>query len=211
MSLSNYATLQTAVLKWLARETDTDLALQVPDFITLCEAEMKRRVRRSSTRTTLAIAAEETTAPADMAELRSAYLESGSASQDVPLRLCTPEMLAETRARRGAVAGRPTDIAMIAGKIVVAPTPSQSYTARIVYFTQLTPLTGTATNAILTEAPDAYLYGTLLQAAPYLEDIERVAEWKRRFDDAIEQLNKVRSDEEHNASIRSARLPFVIG
>lgn len=204
MSLSNYATLCLSVADWLNR---TDLTATIPDFVTLCEAEMKRRVRRSSTRTTISISLEETTPPADMAELRSAYLETGSPTRDVPLRLCTPEMLSERRARGSAVAGRPTDIAIIAGKIVVAPTPDQAYTARIVYFTQLTALTGTATNPILTEAPDAYLFGTLLQAAPYLENDDRAAVWKEKFDAAIEQLNKVRSDEEHNASIRSARLP----
>lgn len=208
MALTNYATLQTAVADWLNR---TDMTAVIPDLITLCEAEMKRRVRRSSTRTTLAISTEETSAPTDMAELRSAYIESSSVAQDVPLRLCTPEMLSERRARNGGTAGRPTDIAYIAGKLVVAPTPDQSYTARIVYFTQLTALTGTATNAILTEAPDAYLFGTLCQAAPYLEHDERAAVWKQRFDDAIEQLNMVRENEEYHASLKSARLPFAIG
>lgn len=209
MALDTYTALKASVADWLNR---TDLTAVIPDYIALAEAEMKRRVRRSSTRTTISISAEETTPPADMAELRSAYLETGSASRDVPLRLCTPEMLAERRARAAALAGRPSDIAYIAGKIVVAPTPDATYTARIVYFTQLTALSGSqATNAILTEAPDAYLFGSLLQAAPYLEDDSRIAIWQTRFDNAIEQLNKVRSDEESNASLKAARLPIVLG
>ena len=136
MSLSNYVMLQAAVADWLNR---TDLTSQIPDFVTLCEAEMKRRIRRTSTRTTISLSAEETTPPADMAELRSASLETGSPYQDVPLRLCTPEMLSARRSRAGAVAGRPTDMAIIAGKIVVSPAPDTTYTARIVYFVQLTP------------------------------------------------------------------------
>lgn len=206
MALTNYTTLQAAVADWLNR---TDLTSQIPDFITLCEAELKRRVRRTSVRTTIGLSTEETTAPADMAELRAASLESGSPYRDMPMRLCTPVMLSETRARTGAVAGRPTDILLTAGKIIVCPIPDQAYTARIVYFQQLTPLSGTATNAILTEAPDAYLFGTLLQAAPFLEHDERMAVWQGKFDNAIEQLNTVRMDEEHNASVRDARLPRV--
>lgn len=208
MPFTNYATLCTSVADWLNR---TDLTAVIPDFVSLAESEMKRRLRRSSVRTTITLSTEETVPPADMAELRSMYLESGSPYMDGPVRLCTPEMLAERRQRNGAVAGRPTDFAYIAGKIVVAPTPDQSYTARIVYFQQLTPLTGTNTNTILTEAPDAYLFGSLLQAAPYLEHDERIPLWKQKFDDAIEQLNIVRSDEEHNASISAARLPVIFG
>lgn len=208
MSLSNYATLCTAIADWLNR---SDLTTVIPDFVTLAEAEMKRRLRRSSTRTTLSISAEETTPPTDMAELREAYLESGSPTRDTPLRNCTPSMLAERRARNAGATGRPTDICHFAGKIVVSPVPDQTYTARIVYFTQLTALTGTATNAILTEAPDAYLFGSLLQAEPYLEHDERIATWRERFDRAIDQLNTVRDNEEHAGGLSAVRLPVVFG
>ena len=209
MALDTYANLQTAIGNWLAR---TDLTAQIPDFITLCEAEMKRRLRRSTTRTTMTIATEVVVMPAGVAELRSISLVSALPTQDVPIRVCTPEMLAERKARAAGVAGRPTDVAVMAGNLVFAPAPDQTYTANIFYYTQLTPLSGSvATNAILTEAPDAYLWGSLLQATPYLEHDERIPVWKAKFDDVIEQLNKVRSDEEHNASLRALRLATVFG
>lgn len=204
MALSTYSELKTAVADWLNR---SDLTTQVVDFITLAEAEMKRRLRRSSTRTTLTISSEETTAPATMAELRDVYLESGSVYRDVPIRICTPSMLAERRARAGGTTGRPTDIAYIAGKLVVAPTPDQSYTARIHYFTQLTALSdASTTNTILTEAPDAYLFGALLQAEPYLEHDERIPVWREKFDRAIDQLNIWRENEEYGAATKDIRM-----
>lgn len=203
MPLTSYTELKASVADWLNR---TDLTTQVPDFISLAEAEMKRRLRRSSTRTTITISAEETTPPSDLAELRSMHLESGSPGQDYPIRVGTPEMVAERRARNSAVSGRPSDACVVAGKIVVAPTPDQSYTARIVYFTQLTALSGSqASNPILVEAPDAYLFGSLLQAAPYLEHDERLPVWQGKFDNAINQLNVVRENEEHGASLRAVR------
>src|SRR2546423_1608923 len=115
MAFSTYAELKSSVADWLNR---TDLTAQIADFVGLAEAEMKRRLRRTSVRTTLTISTEETTPPSDLAELRSISLESASPAQDVPLRIGTPEMLAERRARSSAVAGRPTDAAIIAGKIV---------------------------------------------------------------------------------------------
>lgn len=209
MSFSNYSALQTAVADWLNR---TDLTAQIPDFITLAEAEMKRRLRRTSTRTTLSVSTESTALPADVAELRSIYPESGSPTQDKPLRICTPEMFAETRARNQNVAARPTDAMVLGGTLYVQPTPDATYTMRITYFTQLTALSGSvATNAVLTEAPDAYLYGALLQAEPYLEHDDRIPTWKQKFDDAIEQLNDVRTREEYGSGIRDVRLPRVFG
>jgi hypothetical protein len=208
MALTNYATLSLAIADWLNR---SDLTVVIPDFISLCEAEMKRRLRRTSVLDTITIDDESVTPPADMAELRSIRLVSDLPSLDLPMRLMTPEMLAERKARTAGVAGRPDAVAYIAGELVFAPEPDQDYTAEIVYFQQLTPLTGVETNPILDEAPDAYLYGSLLQAEPYLEHDDRIPVWREKFDAAIEQLNRVRSDEEHNASLSSARLPTVFG
>lgn len=209
MALTTYTELKAAVGDWLNR---TDLATPIADFVTLAEAEMKRRIRRTTNSQTIYIYAETTAIPADCASILSLHLNTGSASQDLPLRLCTPEMLAETRARNQAVAGRPTDYAFYEGYIFVQPTPDQSYDAILVYHVQLTPLSGSvATNAILIEAPDAYLYGALLQAAPYLEHDERIPVWQAKFDAAIDQLNKVRDEESYGGGMKSARLPVVFG
>lgn len=209
MALNTYAALQTAAADWLNR---TDLTSQLPDFITLAEAEIKRRLRRSSTTATISITGPSITPPADMAEARSLHLVSTLPSQDGPLRLCTPEMFAERNARSAGIAGRPTDYAYMSGLLWFAPAPDQTYSATLFYFTQLTALSNTnTTNAVLTEAPDAYLYGTLLQAEPYLEHDDRVPLWKAKFDTAIDQLNDVRTREEYGGSIKDVRLPRVFG
>lgn len=209
MSLDTYANLKTAVADWLNR---TDLTAAIPDFITLAEAELKRRLRRTSVSDTLDIDDEVMDLPSDLAELRSISLASASPSQDVPLRLCTPEMLAERKARANGVTGRPSDFAIVAGQLQVAPAPDQTYTANIVYFQSLDPLSTTnTTNVVLDEAPDAYLFGALLQAEPYLEHDDRIPVWREKFDRAIDQLNEKRAREEDDASLRSIRLPMVFG
>ena len=209
MALDTYADLQTAIADWLNR---SDLTTQIPDFITLAEAEIKRRLRRTSITDQIDVDDEFVAPPSDMAELLSLSLVTGSPTRDLPLRVCTPEMLAERKARNAGVAGRPTDVAFIAGQLQFAPQPDQTYTANIFYFQSLDPLgTSNPSNVVLDEAPDAYLFGALMQAEPFLEHDERIGTWKQKFDDAIDQLNDVRTREEYNASIRDVRLPRVFG
>ncbi len=209
MSLDTYANLQLSVADWLNR---SDLTTQIPDFISLAESELKRRVRRTSVTDQIDVDDEFVDIPSDMAELRSLSLVTGSPTQDVPIRVCTPEMLAESNARQAGVAGRPTDVAIVAGQLQFAPAPDQDYTANIFYFQSLDPLSSTnPTNDILAEAPDLYLFGALMHAEKFLEHDEREQTWKARFDDGIEQLNDVRTREEYNGSIRSLRLPVVFG
>lgn len=211
MALSNRTELLAAIADWLNR---TDLTSTIPDFITLAEAEMKRRLRRATESTTIYISAGNMTGPSDMAEPIHLRLSTSSPYQDGTLLLCTPEMLTDVRQRAGYVTGRPTHYAYYDGQLQFAPTPDQSYDGILLYAQQLTPLTvSNTTNAVLTEAPDAYLFGALLQAAPYLEHDERIAVWYQKFNDAIDQLNEMRERESYGAGLKEARLPpgYVIG
>ena len=179
MLITDYGSLQTVLAKWLNR---SDLVEDIPGFIQLAEAEMKRTLRRTSVRTTINIASDTTTPPADMVELRSIRLITGQPDLDRPLTLVSPEVLAEMRAMQGNAIGRPRWVSMIAGQIVVTQPPDSTYTAEIIYFQSLVPLTNTnTTNIVLTAAPDAYLYGSLLQAMPFLEHDERMATWQPGF------------------------------
>ena len=208
MALSTYTELKAAVADWLNR---TDLTTPIVDFISLAEAEMKRRLRRATESTTIYISAGNMNGPSDMAEPIALRLSTANGYSDIPLRLCTPEMLWERRAREGTT-GRPTDYAYFDGQLQFAPVPDQSYDGILLYYQQLTPLSGSnETNAVLTEAPDAYLFGALLQATPYVEHDERIAVWQMKFDNAIEQLNDMRARESYGAGPKESRLPVVFG
>lgn len=209
MALSNYTTLKAAVADWLNRG---DLTSQIPDFIALAEAEMQRQLRRAKTLDTLAISASPTALPAACDELTSLRLTTAEAHRDLPIAIVTLEQLAEVRARTGGVTGRPTHATVIDAELHFAPAPDQTYTAQIAYYEAIAPLSDAAsTNRILTEAPDAYLYGALAHAEPYLQHDERVPVWRSRFEAAVLQLNERRAREEFGASLRPARLPRVFG
>lgn len=208
MALDTYANLQASVAAWLNR---SDLAGAIPDFITLAEAQIKRRLRNWTVRNTaFAINAESTALPADCAELRSIRLVSGHPHLDTAIQITTPETLADRRAGLHGTPGRPRFASIINGQLVVAPTPDTAYTADIVYFSSLTPLSGTnATNAVLTAAPDLYLFGALKEAEPYMEHDERVPLWTAKFEAALTELDMQRERQEFGASLRPVRLPVV--
>jgi len=55
-------------------------------------------------------------------------------------------------------------------------------------------------NWLLEEAPDAYLYGTLMQTAPWLREDERVAMWGSLYTQAIQSVNKDGEVAKHGGS-----------
>lgn len=210
MDLTTYTGLKAAIADYLNRDDLTD---QIPGFIALAEAKIKRKVRRKTVRNdAFSISAEETSLPTDCAEVRYVLPLTGSPSRDVPLKLATPAMLADWRAMTSGVSSVPRVFAVLDSKLLVAPPPDQAYTHRLVYFQSLTALSGTnADNPVLLEAPDIYLYGALAEAAPFLQHDERISMWKDLFNEAIDDLNEKRQREETSALLHAARLPRVFG
>ena len=61
--------------------------------------------------------------------------------------------------------------------------------AEIDYFQKIPALsTETTSNWLLDRHPDVYLYGSLVEAQPYLHNDKRVVLWKALFTEAVEQL-----------------------
>lgn len=72
---------------------------------------------------------------------------------------------------------------------LVAPTPAQSYNFEVFYYERLQPLdSSNQTNWFTIYAPQALLYGTLLQAMPFLKNDERIPMWQAQYDKIINVL-----------------------
>jgi hypothetical protein len=203
VALSTYTELQASVADWLNR---TDLTARLPDFVKLCEAEISRQVRRTTTREALSLDSGEVTLPTTLSELRSIRLNGSLGTQQGNIDVVTPETLADYR-RTHTAAGQPRWASVVGRELLLVPEPDQTYTSEIVYYAKLLPLATNSVNAELTEAPDLYLYGTLIEAAAFLEHDERLPTWQSRFDKAVRGLNVKREQEEYGASIRPVRLP----
>ena len=71
----------------------------------------------------------------------------------------------------------------------VAPTPDQAYAFEALCYTRLQPLSSdNQTNWLTQNAPNAMLFGTLKQTAPFLKDDARLVMWNQMFTEAMTAL-----------------------
>ncbi len=182
MALDTYANLQLTIAVWLMRD---DLTSNIPDFITLCEGRNNRRIRTREMETTVTLTPDGDnvcTLPDDYIEARSVQ-----ASTD-PLSVLTPLSLDLARAGFN-TSGFPFHYT-IQGNTIAARVPSSSDIV-LDYYAKIPALSDSnTTNWLLTKAPEIYLYGSLLESAPFMEDDQRLATWISLYKAAVDELQQ---------------------
>lgn len=186
MAITNYSGLKTSVANYLGR---SDLTAQIPDFITLAEYRLQRNLR---VRQMLKTASASTTGgdstvglPSDFLELRDIYINS---NPRFALNYLSPS--AFSRDARAAESGRPNFYTLRAAEFELAPIPDSNYSLVMLYFAKPDLLSDSnVSNVFLANAPDALLYGALLEAEPYLMNDNRIAIWSNFYNSALESLN----------------------
>ncbi len=74
---------------------------------------------------------------------------------------------------------------------LVAPTPDQDYTFEVLYYERVQPLdSSNQTNWFTVYAPQALLYGSLLQAMPFLKNDGRVQLWQAQYSAIMQTLKQ---------------------
>lgn len=185
MAITNYTELKSSIANWLNRD---DLTTVIPDFISLAEADMERKIRhwRMEQRSTASLDARYTQVPQGFLEAVRFHLDV----DERPIELLTPLTLQQRRQSNADTKGKPQFYAIIAGQIEIWPTPDATYTGELYYYTRIAPLTDSApTNWVLQFFPDAYLYGALVHSAPYLVDDQRTGTWAALYQSAIDGIN----------------------
>jgi hypothetical protein len=193
MSLDGtYAGLQASVADWLNR---ADLAAVVPDFIAMAEAQISRRlvmdgpVRPMMARDDITIAAEFVNVPSDFMGVDTIYVNGGdTASGIMRLEIATPAEINDLKSFHFNQAGGPLRFALVGNQFQFWPWNGTSVTGELTYWQRLPALATAGGNWLLTLHPDAYLYGALLQAAPYLKDDARVAMWAELFETILSDI-----------------------
>jgi hypothetical protein len=72
---------------------------------------------------------------------------------------------------------------------LVAPTPDVAYNFEVLYYERVQPLdSSNQTNWFTQYAPQALLYGSLLQAMPFLKNDSRVQLWQAMYQQAMQVL-----------------------
>lgn len=185
MAITTFSELKTSIANWLNRD---DLTSVIPDFISLAEADIERKVRhwQMEQRSTASLDARYTQLPPGFLEAVRFHLDV----DERPIELLTPLALQQRRKNNNDTTGKPQFYAVIAGQLEVWPTPDATYTGELYYYQRVTPLSdATPSNWILQFYPDTYLYGTLVHSAPYLVDDARAATWAALYQSAIDGIN----------------------
>jgi len=72
---------------------------------------------------------------------------------------------------------------------MIAPTPDDDYAYEVLYYERVQPLDATNQSNWFTEyAPQALLYGSLLQAMPFLKNDERIPMWQAQYEQIMNVL-----------------------
>jgi hypothetical protein len=185
VALTSYSELRSSIADWLNRG---DLTSVIPDFISLAEAQMERRLptQKMVKRANATIDTPFSAIPSDLLSVKSLVLTSTAPVQ--PLVFLTEDEL-DAKKYTYRTTGKPLYFALVGNQIEVLPAPDTGYTVEITYVATLPKLSDSNTsNWVLARHPDVYLYGSLLQAAPYLRDDERVGPWSSQYQSAIEDM-----------------------
>ena len=183
MAISTYAELQTAAANWLDR---ADLTSRIPEFITIAESRVNRklRCREQEAEANITVTGGTRTAalPSDFAEVRRFYLNADPVRF---LEYMTPQDYwnRHTSSR----SGTPTVFTIEGTNLLLGVTPASSYTGKLQYYRNLPALSSSA-HGLFTANPDLYLYGALTAAEPFLKNDKRVPMWKSFFDEIIHEL-----------------------
>ena len=197
MAITTYSELKTAVANWLDRD---DLTARIPEFIELTEARYNRilRVRGMESEATQATASgtRSYSLPSEYLQMRSIHLATDPIT---PLEYISPEMMDRIWARTST--GKSLAYTIKGDNVYLGPAPDSVYTIKFFYYKKVPALTDSATtNTILTNSPDVYLYGSLLEAEPFLMNDQRVQLWATAFRQAIEDIQNQDDKDRHSGS-----------
>lgn len=191
MAIGTYTELQTAISNWL---DDSSLTARIPEFIALAEARIKREVRTREMidRADLAIADGDryVNLPSNFLDHKYLRLKIPTVTSGRRYYPDLTELSIHELSLRSSNDARTPRFYAIHEQIELDSEADQAYTAEIYYYFPMVALATTATNTLLTRAPDIYLYSALSEAAPYLIGDERIPVWEGKYSLARDGLNK---------------------
>lgn len=182
MAFGTYSDLQTQVANWLGR---SDLSANIPDFITLFEAWVNRRLNIRQQDTTIQM-----TTSSGVVALPTDYLSWRRLSWLGPpiTDLWYTEPSAFRLLHPDQAAGVPAHFSIEGSNILTADWDDTTNALEFEYFQKTQALQSTL-NFLYTTHPDAYLFGTLTEAYGYQKDPDNMAIWGNRRDKVFDEID----------------------
>ena len=133
--------------------------------------------------------------PGDFLELKAIQFNSNPL---VVPKYRTPAWLRAYRRSSSNESGTPIFYSIEGAQFLFDRTPS-GVELEILYYQKIPALSDSnPTNWLLTNHPSVYLYGSLLQSAPYLKDDERVAIWDTLYQRGLQRMREADQASEVN-------------
>lgn len=202
MGIGTYSQLTASIADTLNRQ---DLTAVIPTFISLCEADMNRRVRvrDNLVRVMVDLDSRYLRLPTDWREAEFMGLICGG--RDYPLRFQDQRQMLKQRALTQGTPGFPEYYSLTGDSIEVCPVPDTTYVLEMGYWAAIPALSDDApSNWLLTKYPAAYLYGSLIHSAPYLKEDERMQLWGSLF---AREMDSISQDDD--AAKFSGSTPYI--
>ena len=195
MALSTYDELKTSIANWADRD---DLGNFIPDFIALCEARFNRELRLRSMEQkeyTNTVSGQANYAlPVNYLQMREFRLNT---EPTVSLQYVSPEIYESWNVG----SGRPKWYTIIANEIRLGPVPEGVYEMEMLFWRKFPNLSSSVTtNWMLQNAPDVYLYGSLLELEPFIQNDGRIAVWAQGYQKAITDIQFQDDKDRHSGS-----------
>lgn len=199
MSITTYSELKTALANWLHR---SDLTSRIPEFISLAEAEFKRRLRLRDMeiRATASTDGDGYLAlPSDYLEMRNLRLNTDPKTD---LEYVTPQYMDSVWG--GSLQGKALVYTIVGDELRLAPKQSGN-TVEMLYYGFSVLSDSNTTNFLLTNHPDVYLFGGLVHAGPYLGNDPRMSTWVQMFQSIMDSIVDEDGRAKHAGSVLQQR------
>jgi hypothetical protein len=185
MSITTYAELQQAILDHSHR---SDLSVKVADFIMLAEQHILRDFKLRVNEASTTVSPIGNTMPIPAGAQRIERLEVTIGTTRRTLDYTSPNGIEQLTIS----SAEPTRYTVEAGTIRIIPAPAASYSYTLYYIPDLTPLSNAApVNWALTNAPDAYLFGSLCHLARYTQDDAAFERYTPMFMGALDAVKRI--------------------
>lgn len=186
-SVMTYDSLVLQVQQYMERN-DADFIAQIPNLIALAESNIAAELK-----TYLQLQVVETTLAQNQTVLDKPVRWRKTVSMKIngqPILLRGQDYVSQYIAESDA--GKPLYYADYDfSHWNFAPLPDQVYPVEIIYYSEIQPLDlSNQQNLFTAVAPQAMLYGTLLQAQGYLKALDKLPVWKQYYTDALSALKK---------------------
>lgn len=200
--VTTYTSLLTAITDWLKR---SNLSTFAPNFVQSWEEDFYREPKNFGTwmetsGTIGTIASSVVGVPAAYLGLKNAYI-NGSPSTRLDRKSLTQ---IHGRYPRGGDTARPIWIAREGSNFIFGPEPDSTYTLKGTYWAKPTVLRSVTADAagawLIVNAPDLVLYGSLLQAEPFMKNDARIAVWQTMHDRALQSYRNLFMEEDYSGS-----------